>query len=177
MGVEARVKFFTIDRCGYYKYRSSHSAFGEIGGVLSNLSDWVSGKSVSLTATYHPTNEQDENLLNTYCFSIRSNSSGDFLLTTWNETESDEGTVASLELTGRVENAAIELIDVPDGYVPGYPAYFWFPNGLNGFATIQFRSRLNGRNNLTHYLEPVSKPLKYSEQTSELHEAVIQMRV
>lgn len=26
-------------------------------------------------------------------------------------------------------------------------------------------------------LEPVSKPLKYSEQTSELHEAVIQMRV
>ena len=138
---DVRIKFFTTDRCGYYRYRSSHAAFGSLTEMLEDLSNWVDGKSISETTTYEPTEEQDENLLHTYCYSIRANDDGDILLTTWNETATTDGAVASVNLTGSVENADIETSDIPDGYVAGYPAYFWFPHGVDGFATIQVNNR------------------------------------
>jgi len=149
---DVRIKFFEMDRCGYYRYRSSHPAFGSLEELLEDLADWVEGKAISETTTYEPTDEQDENLLHTYCYSIRSNDAGDVLLTTWNETATSEGAVASVSLTGSVESADIETSDIPEGYVAGYPAYFWFPHDLDGYATIQIGNRLNGRNNLHEFV-------------------------
>lgn len=151
--MEVRVKFFRVDRCGYYKWRSRHTAFGDLRSTLDDIAAWVQGKSISETSTYQPSDEQDDNLLSTFCYSIRTNSSHDYLLTTWNETASHDGTVASVKLTGTVENADIETSEIPDGYVPGYPAYFWFPHNVPGFATIQIGSRLNGHRNLKEYLQ------------------------
>lgn len=149
---DVRIKFFKTDRCGYYRYRSSHAAFGSLAEMLDDLSNWVDGKSISETTTYEPSDEQDENLLHTYCYGIWTNDDGDVLLTTWNETATSDGAVASVNLTGSVENAEIETSDIPDGYAAGYPAYFWFPHGVDGFATIQVNNRLNGRNNLDEFL-------------------------
>lgn len=149
---DARIKFFEMERCGYYRYRSRHPAFGSLVELLDDLAQWVDGKAISETTTYEPTDEQDENLLHTYCYSIRSNDAGDVLLTTWNETATTEGAVASVNLTGSVESADIETSDIPEGYAAGYPAYFWFPSGVDGYATIQIGNRLNGRNNLHEFI-------------------------
>ena len=151
--MEVRIKFFRVDRCGYYKWRSRHAAFGSLHDTLEDISNWKNGKSISETSTYAPSEEQDENILSTYCYSLRRGRSNDYLLTTWNETETHDGMVASVKLTGEVENADIETSDIPDGYVAGYPAYFWFPHGVDGFATIQIASRLNGHRNLKEYIQ------------------------
>lgn len=148
MANDVRVKFFKLDRCGYYRYRSRHAAFGSLQEMLEDITGWIHGKRISETATYEPTDEQDENLLHTYCYSVRKNRSNDYLLTTWNETSSTNGAVASVKLTGTVESADIDTAIIRTGYAPGYPAYFWFPHDLDGFATIQIDNRLNGRNNL-----------------------------
>ncbi len=152
MAVDVRVKFFRLDRCGYYRHRSRHAAFCTLPEMLDDVIRWVHGKSISETSTYEPTNEQDENLLHTYCYSIRRNRSNDYLLTTWNETTSTDGAIASVSLTGSVESADIATARIRNGYAPGYPAYFWFPHGVDGFATIQINNRLNGRNNLDEFL-------------------------
>ena len=129
MAIEARIKFFQIERCGYYKYRSAHPSFGSTADLLEDINNWVSGKTLSETSTYEPSEEQDENLLRTLCYGIQSHSNGDVLLTTWNETPTTEGAVASVSMTGDVNSAAIATATIPDGYLPGYPAYFWFPAG------------------------------------------------
>lgn len=151
MGEDVRVKFFKLDRCGYYRYRSRLAAFGSLHEMLDDIVRWIDGKRISETATYEPTEEQDENLLHTYCYSVRKNRSNDYLLTTWNETSSADGAVASVNLTGTVESADIDTAIIRNGYAPGYPAYFWFPHGIDGFATIQINNRLNGRNNLDEF--------------------------
>lgn len=152
MEYDVRIKFFQLDRCGYYRYRSSHAAFGSLSEALDDLLIWVQDKSISETTTYEPSFEQDENLLHTYCYSIKKNTHEDVLLTTWNETASSDGAIASLNLTGPVESADVETSEIPTGYVPGYPAYFWFPHEVGGFATIQINNRLNGRNNLDEFI-------------------------
>lgn len=151
MEVDARVKFFRLERCGYYRHRSRHAAFCTLPEMLDDVMQWIHGKSISETSTYEPTDEQDENLLHTYCYSIIKNDSSDCLLTMWNETASTDGAVASVSLTGTVENAEIATARIRKGYAPGYPAYFWFPHGVGGFATIQINNRLNGRNNLEQF--------------------------
>lgn len=149
---DVRIKFFTVERCGYYKRYSKYVAFGSLMELLDDLSKWVDAKPICETSTYEPTDSQDQNLLHTYCYGIRQQNAGDVLLTTWNETATTDGSVASVELTGIVESADIETSEIPNGYAPGYPAYFWFPRGLDGFATIQINNRLNGRSNLDKFL-------------------------
>lgn len=163
MDVEARIKFFQVEKCGYYHYGSPTPAFGDLGDMLDDLATWVSGKSLSETATYEPTDEQDSNLLRTFCYGVSAARNGDVLLTTWNETPTTEGAVASVQLSGQVNSAAVATAAVRTGYVTGYPAYFWFPNGTNLYATIQVRNRLNGRSNLNAFLRGFLE--KYSKYT------------
>lgn len=153
MNTEVRVKFFQINKCGYYRRHSSHPAFGDKASILEDLIAWIANKSISETSTYEPTNEQDSNLLHTYCYSLNRNTLGDFLLTTWNETATTDGAVASISLTGPVGDAQITTAEVQDGFQPGYPAYFWFPHEQNVYATVQIRNRLNGRHNLEEFIK------------------------
>ena len=156
---ETRVKFFDIDKCGYYKRRSSHPDFCSSPELLEDLVLWVADKSIAETATYTPSEEQDEATLRTFCFDIRE-ADGSYLLTTWNETPTLGGGVASVDLQGNIGNATIETAEVSTGFVPGYPSYFWFPNGTNHLVTVQIGNRLNGKANLCLYIEEYLK--KYS---------------
>lgn len=175
MTTEVRVKFFRIDRLGYFRRHSSQPAYGKKLGTLNDLRAWISGKTLSETSTYSPTEEQDENILHTYCYNVDTNSSDDYLLTLWNETATTEGAVASVNVTGHVGSAAVTAAEVPEGYKPGYPSYFWFPGGKSVYATIQINNRLNGRRNLEEFVKGFLA--KYSKhavvETSDEGEEVV----
>lgn len=149
---DVRIKFFRIEKCGYYRRNTFEPSYGRKKNILNDLLAWIQDKSISETSTYDPGLEQDDNLLHTYCYGIRSDN-GDFLLTTWNESPTTDGNVASIDLTGQVDQAEVETSGVPEGYLPGYPSYFWFPKGKNVYATIQIHNSLNGRRNFEEFIK------------------------
>jgi len=176
MADEVRLKLFEVDRCGYYRRGNQTPVFGSLSDMISDIKEWVADKPLSETATYAPSEDQDQNILRTFCYGLNQHSNGDMLLTTWNETPTTEGRQASVRIAGLVNSAAISTADVQEGYVPGYPAYFWFPNGLDRYATIQLRNPLNGRSNLKlfcqGFLEKYSKYVVINEDASTDEEYV-----
>lgn len=177
MAEEVRIKFFKVNKCGYYRRGSQVPEFGGLADMLSDIGRWVDRKSLSETATYEPSEEQDSNLLRTFCYGIRTTQSGGTLLTTWNELPTTEGAVVSVKLSSQVNAAAVSSTPAKAGFVTGYPSYFWFPHGMDGYATIQVRNRLNGRLNLRHFvrgfLEKYSRHVVVDESESTGDEDVI----
>lgn len=92
-----------------------------------------------------------DDILRTYCYSIVDNS-GEYLITTWNENADVNGKMASIDVRGMTGLASVEAVEPLPGYIPGYPAFFWFIPDRNIFATIQINTRMNGRKNLENFL-------------------------
>ncbi|AXH62808.1 MULTISPECIES: hypothetical protein [Gammaproteobacteria] len=151
---EAKVTFYKIEKCGLYEYGSDDPKFGGLADFLNQLKSWVkkNDKPLSETCTYAI--EESEDVDRTFCYDLVTNSAtGDFLLTTWNETPSYEGKVAAVQAKSKVGSAKVEFTKLPKDSIPGYATYFWFIPSKNVFATIRFQHRLNGKKNLDKYFK------------------------
>ena len=154
MPEEARISFYRIEKCGYYRYNENTPEFGSINDILSQLQGWVTQPECVLGETCTYEIEDGENVLHTYCFNLVSNgATNDYLLTTWNEIPSVEGQVASVNANQAVGNAVVNLSEIDEGNIPGYATYFWFIPSRNTFATVCFHHALNGHRNLQKYLK------------------------
>lgn len=158
--MKARIRFYKITQCGYYEH--SNFQFGNISDILDDLKSWIMDKALNETQTYSVDPENNESdLLRTFCYSLESKS-GEYLITTWNENADVGGKIASIDSFGITGRAAVETAEISEGFIPGYPSFFWFIPSKNIFATIQFNTRLNGRKNLNLYLnEFLSTRSKY----------------
>ena len=118
---EVRITFYRILKCGYYQYAAPSPEFGQITDILAQLKTWVSPgrNNISETKTYEI--EDADNLYPTYCYDIQNHSgNADYLITTWNETPSHAGQVASVKLDGKVGSADVSMTDIPENSIPGY---------------------------------------------------------
>lgn len=119
-----KVTAFNITRCGYYQRGLTTPEFGFLTDILADLVTWTRGKSLSETLTFRP---EGDDTLPAYCFDIRAaNRAGDYLLTTWNQIPMVEGGVQTANGTAVVGRVNVELAEVADGNIPGYPSYFYF---------------------------------------------------
>jgi len=151
---EAKVTFYNIERCGLYEFGEDIPSLGELSKFLNQLQVWVkkNGKSLDETCTYAV--EESEDVDRTFCYDLVNNGiTGDFLLTTWNETPSYEGKVAAVKAKSKVGNAKVEFTKLPKDSIPGYATYFWFIPSRGVFASIRFQHRLNGKKNLDKYFK------------------------
>ncbi|SXD84464.1 hypothetical protein [Klebsiella variicola] len=149
----AKVKFYNINRCGYYKYSSKVPDLSNTSDVLLKLNDWASdGREFINTGTYKA--EKDEDILNTYfCGLATDKRYGDHLLALWAEVPNDSGVVYGmppLAKPGKVDMLTTGF-DI-DKAIPGFPCYFWFIPQLNVFASIKFEHSLMGKGHLDNYL-------------------------
>jgi hypothetical protein len=154
MPEEAKLSFYKINRCGYYQHGTRNRAFGSISSMLSQLSSWATRPNfpLELTCTFTP-GESEQDKLRVFCFDIESDSrTGDYFLTTWNETPSTQGKVPSVSGDQPVGSAQVHLNKIRRGTIPGYATYFWFLPDLQVFATIRFHHIFNGQQNLVKYL-------------------------
>lgn len=151
MTPKARITFYSIDRCGYYRRGNEEAEFGRPPDILSQLKDWVKGRELRETCTFAV--EESAYLNPTYVVSLEY-SDEEYLLTTWNEVPSTDNRVPNLDLASRVGSPKIRLATVPEDAVAGYPTYFWFIPRLNVFATVVFLpQKLNGRPGMAKLLE------------------------
>jgi hypothetical protein len=150
----AKIAFYKIDRCGYYKQGQTDPEFGNIRDIATELKLWAcqEGMKLGQTCTYEL--DEHEGSDKTYCFDVVHDDDKDnFLLVTWNEVPSTKGTIASVKSLDSVGSAEVDMTELPEDSIPGYATYFWIIPSKDVFATIQFQHRHNGRRNLHKYLE------------------------
>ncbi len=161
---EAKVTFYKIEKCGLYEYGEDEPILGGAAEFLKQLQVWVKKNDKPLGETCTYAIEESEDVDRTFCYDLVSNgSTGDFLLTTWNETPSYEGRVAAVKAKSKVGSAKVEFTELPKDSIPGYATYFWFIPAGNVFATIRFQHRLNGKKSLDKYFKEFIS--KFSEYT------------
>lgn len=150
---EAKITFYRVSRCGYYKGFQSTPEFGGMGDTLEQFMGWAKaeGRALSDTCTYEI--EDNSDCLKTYCLNLsKQPANADFLLTTWNATPINSGRVASVQGNKRVGEAGVIFDKVPNGAIPGYATYFWFIPEKKLLATVRFQHVLNGSEGMTRLL-------------------------
>lgn len=164
---EARIDFFEITKCGYYERGSSAPSFGSLSEVLGNFRNWAfaPGMEIGQTCTYALSDASD--ILRTFCLDHSVSSNEELLLATWNETETLNGSFASLNPAARPGNPDLDVKRIPSGNIPGYPSYFWFLPRQSLLATIRISGRLTGKRGLhkllSEYLAKLSPNVACSE--------------
>lgn len=150
---EVTVRFYDIERSGYYKTidEKSNHELCDITDLFDNLKSWTTGKTLEETKTSSalPRNSS----LPVYCLGVEKNDSGHFLMTTWNEIQSTEGQIASISRTQKIDEIKdVEMTLLPDDNIPGYSTYFWIIPEDKVLATVRFKHLEVGHERLNIYL-------------------------
>jgi len=171
---KVKIQFYRISKCGYYRFGQDKPEFGDTSEIFDELSSWVrsDNKSLSETCTYEL--EDGEDAYRTFCFDlVKNRQTGDFVITTWNETPTNEGRVVTVDGTQTVGNADVSFTDLPDGAIPGYATYFWFIPEHNVFASVRFHhSLLIGKKNFDRYMKEFTAKFTSFVVTEETDESV-----
>lgn len=149
MSLSAKITFYEIHKCGYYKYKEkSNPCFGSIDEMLLDLNDWSKSLSFEATKTFEP---DDGKILPVYLLGIKQGNDS-WLLATWNQVPATEVGVSSVSRTSTLDDIKIFANTIQDNSIPGFPTYFWFFPSQKCFATVCF-DVYNGKDGLQNYLE------------------------
>lgn len=148
MQEEAKVTLLKIKSCGYFKWGTPGPEFGDLVGTLRDLARWGDGKQLSHTKTY----DGDESKLPAYLVNVHQRQ-GDWLLTLWNEIESTDGAVASIDGNGRVGDADVTMNEFEAGAIPGFATYFWFMPNEGLISTVRFQHNSAGHYQMNKYVQ------------------------
>lgn len=131
----ANFSFYNITQCGYYARGEDEPRFGSIQEALEDLQNWSNGKKLIETKVSEV--EDSDTSGNTYLLDIQVKQNT-WLITTWNETASTNGRVASVQAESDVGNATVHMNSIVEGSIPGYATYFWVIPDRRVFASVRF---------------------------------------
>lgn len=154
---DIRIRIHAINECGYYQRGKQDRKFGNASSILRDLKSWIEGKNLNETSTYQ--DDDSSGTHSTYCYCIKSNTFGDYLVTTWNGISESSEAVASVAGNEPVGEAKVNLTEIPDGNIAGFATYFWIMPSLGKLATLRF-STSNRRNGLPEFRKYISNYMK-----------------
>ncbi|WP_153116127.1 hypothetical protein [Rhodocyclus tenuis] len=151
--LDAKIKFFDIKRCGYYRRGESTVSLSNVNDTLEKLNAWATdGRDFANTTCYQP--DPDNDLLNTYfCGWSQNATTKDSLLVLWNQVPNDNGVIYGMNPS--VPPGVTAMLSTDFGStpaIPGAPSYIWIIPSKNVFATIRFTHSVQGKINLDHYI-------------------------
>ncbi len=153
MGKDAKINMYRVAKCGYYNGNTKKPKFCDLGLALADLNTWITKDQpkVRETQTFQP--GEDSEQLPVYCYSMFEDSKHqDYVLTTWNESETADGQFAGVHGDEAAGNAAVDTSAIPKGTIAGFPTYFWLIPEHNLLATVRFENRVNGHMGMNKYL-------------------------
>jgi hypothetical protein len=150
---EVRLNYFDVDRCGYHRHGNDTPEFGGLSDTLAEISTWARGKTLRQTKTFDP--GDNDSVFPVYLSDMATNPvTGDSVFVTWNETPTFEGRVTAAggdDLVGAVD---VELVDVPDGKIPGFPCYFLFIPEHSTLVCVRFNGQMHtGQPGFARYIQ------------------------
>lgn len=147
---KAKIGFYNISACGYFKRNEDAPAFGGIQPTLAQLAQWSNGKVLEDTKLFEPQEGSDA----LPCYLVDVQGAGDsWVITTWNQTPSHSGKVASIQADSSVGSATVFMNDIKKGSIPGFATYFWVIPSLSKFATVRFQHAAAGQRSFQLYME------------------------
>jgi hypothetical protein len=151
--MNAKLTVYTIEMCGYYAHGGNSPDFGDADQCLTAIHEWVHQKKPKVKATRTFNKHENGEYLPTYCFDIAGTSGSDWLLTSWNETPSDDGVVGAVGAAVQAGTGTITTRSFAQGDIIGYGTHFWFLPNESRLVTVQFDSQpLNGHQGLNRYM-------------------------
>ncbi|WP_169294631.1 hypothetical protein [Advenella sp. EE-W14] len=150
MDQEAKIIFYKIEECGYYKFRSNDHVYGDINLFLSDLKEWSSSRNTKDTKLFEP--EQGSYQHPIYLADLKNNEHNDWVVVLWNEVPTSDGNVMSLPGLKKVGNATLNLSSVGPDDIPGFPTFFWFISDSNLIATINMNHSYGGKSGMNKYI-------------------------
>jgi len=149
------LKFYKIDRCGYYKEKGINSDLVSIEGVFDNLKEWLEKDNKQLQDTLTTDILAKSEQLPVYCIDVSKSKKGNFLVTTWNKVETTDGNISSIKIDEPLLTATKNVVStkLPKNSIPGYATYFYIIPEEEILATIKFNHISNGHQGLNSYIK------------------------
>lgn len=150
MEEEVKITIYKITACGYYKRgEPATPQFGSVNETLQDLRNWIAGKLLGETKTY---SAEEDSRPPTYVVDVTERH-GDWLLTLWNELETTDGKVASIDGRAQVGRADVTMNEFEAGAIPGFATYFWIMPAAGLMATLRFQHAAAGQSSMNKYLK------------------------
>lgn len=153
MAEEISLNFYKVDQCGHFQRGNDLPLFGDLSSTLDNVYEWINSDGPAIGSTKTFIFDEESSFLPVYCYDIKKNTDSDYLLITWNETETAEGAFASIRANQQAGSAQVITTSFPNNSIPGHPSYFWFIPERNLFATIRFGGRLSGNPGMNKFMQ------------------------
>ncbi|EOQ63129.1 hypothetical protein F935_02222 [Acinetobacter calcoaceticus ANC 3811] len=150
--INARITLYKITECGLYEKGGKSPVLGNLSVFLEDLEKWVHIKDKTLKETCTYASLDDEELNKTFCYDIKKDVNGNYLLITWNKNSSSNNAVATVSGSSKVGEATIQTNTHKPDDIPGFPTYFWIMPNKNRYATLTFDYAQNGRQAVEKYL-------------------------
>lgn len=144
----ARITFYDIQDCGYFKRGGEAPVFGDATAMLAGLKDW--SEKVLFGAT------RIKGVGGRGCYAIEAKKLGqnnDWLLVLWNESHNHENNIPSVHLNSKKGEPIVRKNGVEEGTVPGFPTYFLFLPDKKKFGVVRFEGDSSCLANLRLYVE------------------------
>lgn len=169
--MQAKLTVYKIEQCGYYD-DEGHHACCDPAKCLTDIHTWIAQERPTIEQTSTFAGDQDGESLPVYCFDAASNGHNDFLLTTWNETPSEDGVVGAVVRSQVAGTANVRTANLPANSIPGYGTHFWFLPAQRRLATVRFDVQpLNGHVGLNRYmrgyLERFSPHVRFDDDSDD----------
>lgn len=175
MSIEsASISFYSIFQCGYFSRGSEVPMFGSTQETLEDLLNWSQGKTLIETKVSEV--DESDTTGNTYLVDIQTKR-GTWVITTWNETASTDGRVASVQAESNVGDATVHMNDIVEGSIPGYATYFWIIPSKSIFASVRFQHPYTAQRPFSAYIkrfmECYSRHVVVGDATAEVEYPII----
>lgn len=146
---DARVTFYSVAKCGFYKRGEKQPSFGGLADTFQQLADWSNGLELSLTKLLDPGIDADT--MPVYVLEMVPCGTG-WVLACWNEVPSADGNITSVSKNSIVGAPQVHLNELVENSIPGYATYFWVIPELNVIASIKFSDFTTGLRAMSGYI-------------------------
>lgn len=150
MNEDVRVTFYSIGKCGYYKWGMKNATFGGVQDTFAQLQQWGTDAELSVTKLMDPAPDDDQ--LPVYLLGI-TRSGDDYVFGCWNEVPSGEGAFTSISKNSIVGDPKIHENPLEPNSIPGFPTYFWVVPEKGVVASIKFLGATSGMLGMQDYIK------------------------
>lgn len=166
MSEDARITFYKVTQCGYFRRANDVPEFGGFTQALEDLQAWSRDRPLGHTKTFEVT--EDSGHLGVYLLDVRkARGQNAWLLSLWNESASTDGAIASVMPASTVGSPRVVMNDVAPGSIPGFATYFFMLPDEQLIAGIRFQHKVYGhipmRNYLRGFLQTASRHVVYAD--------------
>lgn len=146
---DARITFYSVVQCGFYKRGEKAPSFGGLGDTFQQLAAWSNGLELSLTKLIDQAPDADN--LPVYVLEMVPCNTG-WILACWNEVPSQDGNITSVSKNSIVGAPQVHLNEVVEDSIPGYATYFWIIPERNVIASVKFSDFTTGLKAMSGYV-------------------------